>query len=138
MGRRESAVVAKGGVKVHRTKLQFQCSKSVLARVGDVQEAVLVLVLLVDCGHEGGCGRQHIIDENEDGLLWRQLDALADDVHELAYCQVGGHEVLLLVDFGDVALLGLLADDGDSVGVFVSDSQGFGLALVEGMLFLEL
>jgi len=31
-------------------------AKRVLAAVGDVQEAVLVLVILVHVGHEGGCG----------------------------------------------------------------------------------
>ena len=77
----------------------------------DVQEAVLVLVLVVDGAHERGRGRQHLIDEDEDGLLRRQLDALADHVDELAHGQVGRHQVLLLVDGGDVRLFDLFADD---------------------------
>lgn len=51
------------------------------------------------------------MDEDEDGLIGRQLNALTDDVNELAHSQVGGDQVLLLVDGGDVALLNLLADD---------------------------
>lgn len=30
---------------------------------------VLVLVLLVNAAHEGGSGRQNLVDEDEDGLL---------------------------------------------------------------------
>jgi hypothetical protein len=107
-------------------------SEGVLARVGDVQEAVLVLrmleteeqedggtclVLLVYGAHQRGGGRQHLVDEDEDGLLRRQLDALADDVDELADGQVGGDEVLLLVDGGDVRLFDLLADDLSLLGM---------------------
>jgi hypothetical protein len=77
----------------------------------DVQEAVLVLVLLVDGGHQRGGRRQDLIDEDEDGLLRRELDALADHVDELADGEVGGDQVLLLVDSRDVRLLHLLADD---------------------------
>ena len=79
--------------------------------VRDVKEAVLVFVLLVDRAHESGGGREHLIDEDEDGLLGRELDALADHVDELAHGEVRGDEVLLLVDGSDVRLLDLLADD---------------------------
>lgn len=54
----------------------------------NVQEAILVLVLLVDAAHQGSGGWQHLIDEDEDGLLWAQLDALADDIDELTDGQV--------------------------------------------------
>jgi hypothetical protein len=77
----------------------------------DVKEAVLVLVLLVYRAHESGGGRQDLIDEDEDGLLGRQLNALADHVDELADGEVGGDQVLLLVDGCNVRLLDLLADD---------------------------
>lgn len=50
---------------------------------------VLVLVLLVDRRHECGGRRQQLIDEDEDGLVGGQLDALADDVDELADGEVG-------------------------------------------------
>lgn len=39
------------------------------------------------------CGGQHVLHKDEDGLLRGQLDALADDVHELPHCQVRGHQV---------------------------------------------
>jgi hypothetical protein len=69
------------------------------------------LVFLVDGAHERRGRWQHLIDEDEDGLLGAQLDALADHVDELAHGEIGGDEVLLLVDGRDVRLLDLLADD---------------------------
>jgi hypothetical protein len=86
-------------------------SRDVKEDVRDVQEAVLVLVLLIYRTHESGSRRQDLIDEDEDGLLRRQLNALADHVDELADCQVCGNQVLLLVDGRDVALLDLLANN---------------------------
>ena len=78
--------------------------------VRDVEEAVLILVLLVYRAHKSGCGRQDLVDEDEDGLVRGQLDALPDDVAKLADSEVRGHQVLLLVDGRDVRLLDLLAD----------------------------
>lgn len=72
---------------------------------------VLVLVFLVDAAHKGSCWREHLVDEDKDSLLGGELDSLADDVDELADSQIGWHQVLLLVDGRDVALLDLLADN---------------------------
>lgn len=100
-------------------------SSNKAANVRDVEEAVLVLVLLVDARHEGGRGRQDLVDEDEDGLFGRELDTLADDVDKLADGQVRGDQVLLLVDGGNVGLFDLFADyleeggrglDGDREG----------------------
>ena len=74
-------------------------------------------MLLIDGAHERGGRREDLIDEDEDSLLGAQLDALPDDVDELADGEIRGDEVLLLVDGRDVRLLHLLADDGDAVGV---------------------
>ena len=68
-------------------------------------------MFLIDAAHERSGRRQGLVDKDEDSLLGRQLDALADDVDELADGQVRGHQVLLLVDGRDVALLNFLADD---------------------------
>jgi hypothetical protein len=74
-------------------------------------------VLLVDAAHERSSGRQDLIDEDEDGLLWRELDPLPDDVYELTDSQVGWDKILLLVNGRNVALLNLLADDLNSDGL---------------------
>lgn len=71
---------------------------------------ILVLVLLVDAAHESSRRRQDLVDEDEDGLLGRQLNALADDIDKLANREVRGDEVFLLVDGGDIRLFYLLAD----------------------------
>jgi hypothetical protein len=125
---------------VHRQSAAeaLRVTEGVLARVGDVEESVLILVLFVDAAHESGSGRQNLIDEDEDGLLGRELDPLTNNVDELAYGQVGRNKILLLIDRCDVALLNLLADDGNAVGVLLSDALGLGLALLEGVLVLEL
>lgn len=84
-------------------------------------------MFLVDAAHERGGGRQDLVDEDEDGLLGRQLDAFPDDVDELADGQVRWYQVLLLVDRGDVAPLDLLADDLEekgSVSVCCGDHVG--------------
>lgn len=49
---------------------------------------ILILVLLVDAAHKSSSGRQNFIDENEDGLLGGELDALADDVDKLTDGQI--------------------------------------------------
>jgi hypothetical protein len=77
----------------------------------DVKKSVLILVLLIDTAHQRCRGWQDLIDEDEDGLLGGELDALADHVDELADGEICGDEVLLLVDSSDVGLLDLLADD---------------------------
>ena len=68
-------------------------------------------MLLVDARHQGSGWGQNLVDEDEDGLLGGELDALADDVDELADGEVGWNEILFLVDGGDLGLLNLLADD---------------------------
>ena len=59
-------------------------------------------MFFVDGAHERRGRREHLIDEDEDGFLGGKLDALADDIDELADGEVGRHQVLLLVDGGDV------------------------------------
>lgn len=59
-------------------------------------------MLLVDAAHESGSWRKDFVDEDEDGLLRRELDAFADDVYELSDGEVCGNEIFLLVDSGDI------------------------------------
>lgn len=68
-------------------------------------------MLLVDAAHQRSGRRQHLIDEDKDGLLGAELDALADHIDELSDGQVCGDEVLLLVDGGNVGFLDFFADD---------------------------
>jgi len=128
--------------ELRRIALRYLCrletSKGVLAGVRDVQEAILILVLLIDAAHESCSGWQDLIDEDEDCLLWGELYALADYVDELTDCEVGRDQILLLVDRGNIRLLDFLADDWDTVGVLLADALGLSLALLEGVLVLKL
>ena len=80
-------------------------------------------MLLVYRAHESCGRRQDLIDEDEDGLLRRELDPLTDNVHELTDRQIRGDQVLLLVDGCNVRLLDLFADDL----ALVSDRDSFGV-----------
>ena len=88
-------------------------------------------MFLIDRTHESRRWGKNFVDEDEDGLLGRELDALADNIDELAHSQVLStyvlfseppkrsmqtaayrrYEVLLLVNRWDVRLVCLLADD---------------------------
>ena len=81
-----------------------------MENIRNVQEPILILVLFIDGAHERGGGRQHLVHEDEDCFLWTELNALADDVDELADCEVCGYEIFLLVDGCDVGFLDLFAD----------------------------
>lgn len=63
---------------------------------------IFVLVLLVDAAHQGSSRREDLINEDEDGLLGRELDALPDDVDKLAYGEICGYEILLLINSCDI------------------------------------
>lgn len=79
--------------------------------VRDIEEAILILVLFIDATHKRSCRRQNLVDEDENGLLRWEFDALADNVDKLADGEICRYQVLLLVDGGDVRFLDLLADD---------------------------
>ena len=48
---------------------------------------------------------------------------------ELADGKIGRNQILLLVNFGDIAPIGLLADYGNAVGILGPDPLGFRLSL---------
>lgn len=84
-------------------------------------------MLLIDAAHQSSCWRQHFVHENEDCLFRRKLDPLADYIDELSNCKVRGDEVLLLIDRGDIRLLRLFANDGNTIRVLLTDTLGLGL-----------
>jgi len=95
-------------------------------------------MLLVDRAHKCSGWRKNLVDEDEDSLLWGKLDALADYVDELTDGEISWHQVLLLVDGGDIRLLDLLADNRDAIGVLLADPLSLRLSLGELVLVLEL
>jgi len=116
-------------------------------------------VLVIDTAHEGGGGRENLIDEDKDCFLWAELDTLANNIDELTDGEICGDEVLLLIDSSNVRLLYLLADYlvrqsvlvtvlrerragmkpyRNAVGIFLANAFGFCLALLEGVFVLKL
>lgn len=68
-------------------------------------------MFLVDAAHESSRWGQNLIDKDEDGLFRRQLDALPDNVDELADSEICGDKILLLINGGNVGLLDLFANN---------------------------
>lgn len=68
-------------------------------------------MLFVDAAHQGSGRGKDFIDEDEDGLFGTELDALANNIDELADGQICGDKVFLLIDGSDVGFLDLFTDD---------------------------
>ena len=79
--------------------------------IRDIEETIFVLVLFVDAAHDRSCRREDLVHEDEDSLLRRKLDTLADHIDKLADCKVCGHQILLLVDGRDVRFLNFFTDN---------------------------
>merc|ERR1712107_827290 len=103
-----------------------------LIRVCNVEEEVFFVVFLVQRSHGGRCWRYHIVDEEEERVLWSQTDPLPDEEVELANSEIAGYEVLLLVQITNPGLGTLLHDDGDSVRILPPDLLALGSPLLEG------
>lgn len=113
-------------------------SVDALVRVSDVQKEILFVVLLIEAAH-GGRGRwDHIVDKEEEGILWPQTDSLANEEVELPNGQIRRYEVFLLVEVADPGFGGLLDDDGNAIRVLSADLLALGTALLVGVLFLVL
>merc|ERR1719359_168351 len=112
-------------------------AECILPTIHYVEEPVLVLVLLVDGGHQRSCGGQNVVHKDEDGLLRTELDTLADNVDKLPDSEICGHEVLLLVDVRDVAFLCLLNNHRYPVVVLFANACGLCLAFLERVLLLK-
>lgn len=68
-----------------------------LVTVRDVEEVVFFVVLLVESTHRSTGGGDHIVDKEEQGVFWPQVDPLADEKVELPDGQVRRYQILLLV-----------------------------------------
>uniref|UniRef100_A0A7S0DNS9 Uncharacterized protein n=1 Tax=Amorphochlora amoebiformis TaxID=1561963 RepID=A0A7S0DNS9_9EUKA len=112
------------------TFLSLKGTKSAFSAVGDIEEAIVILMLLIDLGHHSTSGREGIVYKDEDGFLRRQLNALSDHINELADGEIRRDQVLLLVNVDNIALFGLFTDNGNSIRIFGSDLVRFSFALL--------
>ena len=91
---------------------------------------VNALVLLINGAHQCSCRRKDFVNEDENGLLRRELDTFSNHIYELAHSQIlwqsspsefilshwrggtnGGYKIFLLVDRRNVCAVRLLTND---------------------------
>lgn len=68
------------------------------------------MMLLIQGTHCGRSGRNQVIDEEEERILWLQVDPFPDQKVELSDGQVRRHQVLLFVQVPDPSLRCLFHD----------------------------
>lgn len=102
-------------------------AEGVFTTVGHVKEAILVLVLFVDCRHQRGSWWQGVLHKDKDGLLWAQLDSLPHHIDKLADSEISRDKVLLLINLGDISFASFLNNHRNSVGILIPDPGRFGL-----------
>jgi hypothetical protein len=68
-------------------------------------------VFLVYRAHESSGRWQNLVDEDEDGFLGREFDALSNHIDELANGEVCGDKIFFLVNRRYIRLLDLFTDD---------------------------
>jgi hypothetical protein len=76
-----------------RDAVRLEQPEGVLTAVGHVEKPVLVLVLLVDGGHQSGCWWEGVLYKDEDRLLSTELDPLPYHINKLSNCEVGRNKV---------------------------------------------
>lgn len=59
---------------------------------------------LIQGAHGGRCWRNHVVHEEEERILRTEVDALPDQEVKLANGQIGGHQILLLVQIANASL----------------------------------
>ena len=62
-----------------RETFSLLSSVHALVRVGDVEEEVVLMVLLVEGPHGGGGGRDHVVHEEEQGVLGAEGDSETEE-----------------------------------------------------------
>lgn len=75
------------------------------------------------------CGWQDVVDVYKDRLFRAKLDSSSNDINELTYRQVGGNEILLLIDHCNIAVFCFFANDWYPRWIFSPDSFWFSKSL---------
>jgi hypothetical protein len=72
---------------------ELRRAECVLATVSHVEEAVLILVLFVDCRHQRSSWRQCVLHKDKDGLFWAKLNPLPNHIDKLANSKISRDKV---------------------------------------------
>jgi len=105
------------------------CSKRGFTTVLNVQESIFVFLFFIDSTHESSVWRNGIGAKQKEGLFGSQLDALANNIMELADSQVGWNQVLLFVNIRNIGTIRLFANHRHSIGILGTDTFCFRFAL---------
>ena len=86
-------------------------------------------MVFVDGLHEGACGRQDVLNKEEDGLVGLQLDVTPHFKEELAHRRVVGNKELALGNVGRSRVLCFLHNNRNKVRIALLDLIGNFLTL---------
>lgn len=106
--------------------------------VGNVEEKVLFMVLLIQLAHGGRGGWNDVVYKEEERILSSQVDSFPDEEVKLAHCQVGGDKVLLFIKVAYSCLGRFLHNYWHSVRVLLPDLLTLGAPLLERVLLFVL
>uniref|UniRef100_A0A2P2MTF1 Autophagy-related protein n=1 Tax=Rhizophora mucronata TaxID=61149 RepID=A0A2P2MTF1_RHIMU len=67
--------------------------KCVLTTVSHVEEAIFILVFLIDCRHHGRSWGKNILHKDENSLLRTEFDPLSDHIHKLANSEISRNQI---------------------------------------------
>lgn len=115
-----------------------QNSIDALVTVGDIKKEVFLVVLLIKRAQGRARGRDHVINEEKEGIFGTQVDPLPNEEVELPNGQVGWNQILLFVQIADASFRSLLHDNWHSIWILFPDFLAFGPSFLEWMFFFIL
>lgn len=104
--------------------------------VGNVEEIVVVLVLVIQRSHRGAGWWDGVVHEEEECFFRFQRNSLADEEIELPNGKVGRNEVFIFVKVSDTGTWRLLNDNRNIGAVFLSNLFALFSTLLERPFFL--
>jgi hypothetical protein len=110
----------------------------VLKRLSQQFSMVSCFAFLIQRPHGGGGRRDDVVDKEEESVLWSETDPLPDEEVELPHSEIGGNQVLFLIQIPNTSFGRFLYNDGDSVWVFPADLLSLSPPLLEGMFLFVL
>ena len=77
-------------------------AKCILTCIYNIQKPIIVLILLIQRGHEYALDRNMVSNEYEYRLLGRQLHASPNHVYELSQCEGRRRQKFVFIELFDI------------------------------------
>jgi len=113
-------------------------TKSVFPTVGNIKESVFIFVFVINCTNSWAGVRDNLIDKQENCFLRGQVDSFPDDPHELSYRDIGGNQVLPLVNIRDAWSFYFFHYDRNAVRILVDNLCRFLAAVLDAVINFEI